>query len=291
MISAPSEAFPTPSAASSSSHATRANFRPSKRFREEAKTTASKGLRSSAKRKLARWNRAQAVGALFSPETGILDSHALMLALRGDAADSSAVFAFRTPFLRARLESHAVRISAGGREPTAATARVMVNCAGLNASAVARAVEGADACERSGHAIRQGQLFRTWRPRSVRTSDLSGAAGARSRGAFDFRLAGQARFGPDVEWVDAIDYGVNPARSEGFVAAIRRYWPGLPNRALTPAYSGIRPKLGGPNDPAADFRIEAQTFGDAMLVNLFGIESPGLTSSLAIAGHVLSLVG
>ena len=106
-----------------------------------------------------------------------------------------------------------------------------------------------------------------------------------------FDLAGQARFGPDVEWVDAIDYGVNPARSEGFVAAIRRYWPGLPNRALTPAYSGIRPKLGGPNDPAADFRIEAQTFGDAMLVNRFGIESPGLTSSLAIAGHVLSLVG
>ena len=231
----------------------------------------------------------RAVGALFSPETGILDSHALMLALRGDAADSSAVFVFRTPFLRARLEGHAVRISAGGREPTAATARVMVNCAGLNASAVARAVEGRRR-ERSGHGYAKGNYFalggRAPFERLIYPAPQVHGLGVH----LTFDLAGQARFGPDVEWVDAIDYGVNPARSEGFVAAIRRYWPGLPNRALTPAYSGIRPKLGGPNDPAADFRIEAQTFGDAMLVNLFGIESPGLTSSLAIAGHVLSLV-
>ena len=171
--------------------------------------------------------------------------------------------------MRARVESHAVRISAGGREPTEATARVMVNCAGLNASAVARAVEGADVASVPDTRYAKGNYFalggRAPFERLIYPARPVHGLGVHST----FDLAGQARFGPDVEWVDAIDYGVNPARSEGFVAAIRRYWPGLPNRALTPAYSGIRPKLGGPNDPAADFRIEAQTFGDAMLVHRF----------------------
>ena len=103
-------------------------------------------------------------------------------------------------------------------------------------------------------------------------------------------LGGQARFGPDVEWVEAIDYGVNPARGVCFANAIRRYWPGLPEAALAPAYCGIRPKLGGPGDPAADFRFDALRRGDIVVVSLFGIESPGLTSSLAIADHVLGMI-
>ena len=103
-------------------------------------------------------------------------------------------------------------------------------------------------------------------------------------------LAGQARFGPDVQWVDTINYEVDPRRGDGFADAIRRYWPALPDGALTPDYSGIRPKLGGPNDPAADFRIDGpEVHGVPGLVNLFGIESPGLMASLAIADHVLEV--
>ena len=103
-------------------------------------------------------------------------------------------------------------------------------------------------------------------------------------------LAGQARFGPDVEWIDALDYDVDPRRCAGFYAAIRRYWPQLPDDSLAPAYAGIRPKLGGPEDAAADFRIDDTRVGDAQIVNLYGIESPGLTASLAIAAHVASLI-
>ena len=232
----------------------------------------------------------RAVGALLSPETGILDGHGFMLALQGDAIDNGAAFAFHTPFLRARVESRAVRIFAGGAEPTEATARLMINCAGLNASAVARAVEGADVSSVPETRYAKGVYF-SLGGRAPFARLIYPAPQVHGLGVhLTFDLAGQARFGPDVEWVDAIDYGVDPGRSEGFAAAIRRYWPGLPDRVLTPAYSGIRPKLGGPNDPAADFQIDTQTSGRAMLINLFGIESPGLTSSLAIADHVLSLV-
>ncbi len=229
-------------------------------------------------------------GALLSQETGILDSHGLMLALQGDAVDVGAAFAFRTPFLRARVENHAVRVFAGGAEPTEATARLIVNCAGLNASAVARAVEGADVASVPETRYAKGNYF-SLGGQAPFAHLIYPAPQVHGLGVhLTFDLAGEARFGPDVEWVDGIDYDVDPARSEGFAAAIHRYWPGLSNRALTPAYSGVRPKLGGPNDPAADFRIEAQTFGEATLVNLFGIESPGLTSSLAIADYILSLV-
>jgi len=101
-------------------------------------------------------------------------------------------------------------------------------------------------------------------------------------------LAGSARFGPDVEWIDTIDYRVDPARADGFDAAIRRYWPGLPDAALAPGYAGIRPKTAGPDDPASDFQIDGPaTHGVPGVVNLFGIESPGLTASLAIARRVV----
>ena len=232
----------------------------------------------------------KAAGALLSQETGILDSHGLMLALEGDAVDAGAALAFRTPFLRARVENHAVRVFAGGAEPTEATARLMVNCAGLHASAVARVVEGADAASVPETRYAKGNYF-SLGGRAPFAHLIYPAPHVHGLGVhLTFDLAGEARFGPDVEWVEAIDYGVDPGRSEGFADAIHRYWPGLPKRALTPAYCGVRPKLGGPNDPAADFRIEAQTFGEAMVVNLFGIESPGLTSSLAIGDYVLSLV-
>ncbi len=230
-------------------------------------------------------------GALLSPETGILDSHAYMHALQGDAAEQGAVFALRTPFARASVDGSALRIFAGGAEPTEVTARLLVNCAGLHASAVARAIEGADLASIPETRYAKGNYFalggRAPFGRLIYPAPQVHGLGVH----LTFDLAGQARFGPDVEWVDKLEYGVDPTRSEGFAEAIRRYWPGLPDRALTPAYSGVRPKLSGPDDPAADFRIEVDIRGAASLVHLFGIESPGLTSSLAIADHVLGLVG
>ncbi len=230
-------------------------------------------------------------GALFSPETGILDSHAYMHALHGDALDAGAVFAFRSPFLSARVEAGALRIFAGGAEPADVTARALVNCAGLNASIVARAVEGAGATAIPETRFAKGNYFalggRAPFERLIYPAPQAHGLGVH----LTFDLAGQARFGPDVEWVDRVDFAVDPSRSAGFAEAIRRYWPGLPDRALTPAYCGIRAKLGGPGDPAADFRIDVRDLGGATVVDLLGIESPGLTSSLAIAGHVVSRLG
>lgn len=230
------------------------------------------------------------VGALFSPETGILDSHAFMLALQGEAVDAGAAFAFRTPFVSASLDAGSLRIRAGGAEPTEVRARALINSAGLDASLVARAIEGADAAKIPRTRFAKGNYFalggRAPFERLIYPAPQVHGLGVH----LTFDLAGEARFGPDVEWIDVVDYRVDPRRSDGFAEAIRRYWPGLPRRALTPAYSGVRPKLGGPEDPAADFRIDVERRGAATLVNLYGVESPGLTSSLAIAQHVVSLI-
>jgi len=230
-----------------------------------------------------------AVAALLSEETGILDSHAYMAALKADAEAAGAAFAFNTPFERAVESKGSLVISAGGAEPTQVSARMLINCAGLHATEVARAVDIVDAAGVPETRLAKGNYFA-----------LSGGApfshliypAPHTHGLgvhLTFDLGGQVRFGPDVEWVEAIDYRVDPGRGAGFEAAIRRYWPNLPQTALMPAYSGIRPKLGGPDGPAADFHIEATRFGDAVAVNLFGIESPGLTSSLAIADYVLEI--
>lgn len=230
-------------------------------------------------------------GALLSPETGIVDSHAYMLALQGEAEDHGAVFAFRTPFQRAEVERHAVHVFAGGDEPSRVSARLLINCAGLQASLVARRIEGADLGRVPDTRYAKGNYFaligRAPFQRLVYPAPQTHGLGVH----LTLDLAGQARFGPDVEWVDDLNYDVDPRRGDGFAAAIRRYWPDLPDNALVPAYSGIRPKLGGPEDPAADFRIDEERFGDASIVNLYGIESPGLTSSLAIADHIADCVG
>ncbi|MEX0808766.1 MAG: NAD(P)/FAD-dependent oxidoreductase [Dongiaceae bacterium] len=222
--------------------------------------------------------------AIHSPSTGIVDSHGFMLALQGDAEADGATIAFNTPFERATVTPEGFTVDCGGAEPMRLQARNLVNAAGLGAQAVAGAIEGLAPAAVPLRRIAKGNYFllQGKAPFSRLIYPVPEAAGLGVHLTLD--LDGRARFGPDVEWVETLDYEVNPARGESFYGAIRRYWPDLADGALLPGYSGIRTKLHGPGEPAADFRIDGpEAHGVAGLVNLFGIESPGLTSALAIA--------
>lgn len=229
-------------------------------------------------------------GALLSPSTGIIDSHAFMLALLGDAEAQGATIAYGTTVSALESVIGGIALSFDGDpEPTLKT-RLVVNCAGLNAIEVAHATLGLPKAFIPRAYYAKGSYF-TLSGRSP-TSHLiypmpePGGLGIH----LTLDLAGQARFGPDVEWVDAPDYEVDPARANTFVSAVRAYWPGLEVARLTPGYAGVRPKIVGPGEPAADFRIDGPVaHGVPGIVNLFGIESPGLTSSLAIAAEVARL--
>jgi L-2-hydroxyglutarate oxidase LhgO len=225
--------------------------------------------------------------ALLSPSTGIIDSHAFMLALRGDAEDAGAVCAFHTPLLRAKAGGGRIELDAGGQAPMALECRLLVNAAGLGATSIARSIDGMP-IELIPHAyLAKGNYFsctaRAPFSRLIYPVPEPGGLGVH----LTLDLAGQARFGPDVEWVDTIDYAVDPARAERFYPAIRRYWPALPDGALVPGYSGMRPKIVPPAVAVQDFLIQGpRDHGVEGLINLFGIESPGLTSSLALADYV-----
>jgi L-2-hydroxyglutarate oxidase LhgO len=224
-----------------------------------------------------------AAAALLSPETGVLDSNGFMLALKGEAEDAGAAVAFHAPFLSARGRRGGFEAEIGGAEPMRLQVGALVNAAGLAASRVARSIEGSGEVPETLYA--KGNYF-ALSGRAPFTRLIYPAPHTHGLGVhLTFDLGGQARFGPDVEWVERIEYSVDPRRMEGFAEAIRRYWPGLPDDALSPAYCGIRPKISGPDDPAADFRIDSPAPG---LVNLYGIESPGLTSSLAIGEQVVA---
>ena len=232
----------------------------------------------------------QCEAALLSPSTGIIDSHALMLALRGDAEDAGAAFAFRTPLLRARAAGGGIELDTGGEAPFALQCRVLVNAAGLGAPAVARSLDAMPVDRIPPAYLAKGSYFNcAVKPpfsRLIYPVPAQGGLGIH----LTLDMSGQARFGPDVEWIDAIDYAVDPARAERFYPAIRRYWPELPDGALTPAYSGIRPKIVPPAVAVQDFLIQGpRQHGVCGLINLFGIELPGLTSALAIADHVAEL--
>jgi L-2-hydroxyglutarate oxidase LhgO len=225
--------------------------------------------------------------ALLSPSSGIIDSHAFMLALRGDAEAAGAAFAFHTPFVCAHADGAALVVETGGDEPMVISCRTLINAAGLRAEQVARAVREIAPERVPRIRLAKGNYFvlsgRAPFSRLIYPAPVPGGLGTH----LTLDLAGQARFGPDVEWIEAIDYRVDPARASAFYAAVRRYWPDLPDGALRPGYAGIRPKLSGPGEPASDFRIDdARVHGVPGLINLFGLESPGLTASLAIADHV-----
>jgi L-2-hydroxyglutarate oxidase LhgO len=230
--------------------------------------------------------------ALHSPSTGIIDAHAYMLALLAEAQAHGATLACRHRVTRLVLEDRCVLIGVNGAEP-ALRARLLINCAGVEAPALATLIEGFP----PGHIPRAYLAKGSYFTLSVRPPfrrliyplpEHAGALGIH----LTLDLAGRARFGPDLEWVERCDYGVDPRRGGRFYAAIRRYWPGLANGTLEPGYAGIRPKISGPGEDAADFRIDGEaTHGVGCVLNLFGIESPGLTASLALAGEAVGRIG
>ena len=238
----------------------------------------------------------RADAALLSPSTGIVDSHGLMLALQGDLEAAGGAVALRSPLegLRCGHAAHATHVArVGGDAAMEIEARIVVNAAGLWAPLVASGFSGLDERHVPTARYAKGHYFslagRAPFSRLVYPVPPEGGLGVH----LTLDLAGQARFGPDVEWISPstpadIDYRVDERRMASFEEDIRAYWPGLPEGALAPAYSGVRPKLSGPGEPAADFLIQGpQVHGIAGLVNCFGIESPGLTSCLSIAEEVL----
>ncbi len=230
------------------------------------------------------------VGALLSPSTGIVDSHAFMLGLLGDAQAKGATLVCRTPVTGLQWQGGYVEIAVNGEAMPQLRARLLVNAAGLDAPALAAAMAGFPPEHVPAARYAKGSYFalsgRSPFSRLIYPVPEPGGLGIH----LTLDLAGRARFGPDVEWVDRPDYRVAPARAEKFYAAIRRYWPALPDNALMPAYAGVRPKLHGPREPAADFRICGPAeHGRAGVIHLFGIESPGLTASLAIAETVAAM--
>jgi L-2-hydroxyglutarate oxidase LhgO len=227
------------------------------------------------------------VAALLSPDTGIIDSHALMLALLGDAEAAGASLVTRSPVEGAECRADGFVLELGGTEPMRLHARSLVNAAGLGAVPLARRLAGFPAALVPTPRYARGNYFALQgrSPFSRLIYPIPEAAGLGVHLTLD--LGGQARFGPDVEWIAEPGYKVDPARAAAFYPAIRRYWPGLPDGALQPAYAGVRPKIHGPDEAAADFMLLGpREHGLAGLVQLFGIESPGLTCSLALAEAV-----
>lgn len=226
------------------------------------------------------------VAALHSPETGIVDAHGLMLALRGELEDHGGAIAFNSAIVRGALDAGDAMLTLN--DGAQLRCRIVINAAGLDAHAIAAAIEGAQAP--APLTLAKGSYFGCARKpafsRLIYPAPVDGGLGVH----LTLDLGGRMRFGPDVEWLDhgdpaRVDYSVDPARADAFYAAIRTYWPALPDGALTPDYSGCRPKLSARGAPAADFEIARH----GALINLFGIESPGLTSSLAIGAHVAAL--
>jgi L-2-hydroxyglutarate oxidase LhgO len=235
--------------------------------------------------------------ALLSPSTGIVDSHALMLALQGEAEDHGAMLALKSPVQRLQaLPGGGLAVHVGGDEPMTVQARTVVNSAGLHAQALARRTEGLDAVQVPPSHWARGHYFALpGRPafgRLIYPLPVAGGLGVH----LTLDLGGQMRFGPDVQWVPttalgAEDYSVDAALAGAFEQAVRRFWPDLPTGRLQPAYAGLRPKPHAPGEPAADFIVSGPAeHGVAGLVNLFGIESPGLTAAIVLGEHVAAVL-
>jgi len=230
----------------------------------------------------------QCTAALLSPATGIIDSHSYMLALQGDAEANGAMLAFFSPIERASAVGDGIELEIGGAEPMKLRARLVVNSAGLHAPELARKIEGMPADKIPTAYYAKGNYFtlagRSPFSRLIYPVPVPGGLGVH----ITVDMGGQAKFGPDVEWIPGIDYTVDPHRADKFYAAVRKYWPGLKDGALQPGYAGIRPKIVPPGAPAQDFTIQGPAeHGVAGLIHLFGIESPGLTASLALAERVV----
>lgn len=236
-------------------------------------------------------------GAIVSPVSGIFDSHAYFLALQGELEDAGGSIAFGTPLISGAVEAGRVRLETGGANPATILARTVVNAAGHDAIRVAALIEGPHTAHLPAPHYVKGSYFtiqgHTPFSRLIYPMPTTSSLGLH----LTIDLAGRGKVGPDAEWLpdDArppFDYRVDPARAKLFHAEVTRYWPGLTLERLSPDYAGVRPKLVPEGAPSGDFRIEGpETHGSAGLINLLGIESPGLTSSLSIAQQVAELAG
>ncbi len=234
----------------------------------------------------------QCTAALLSPATGIVDSHSYMLALQGDAENHGAMLAVHSPVTAGRITGEGIELEVGGTEPMRLRCRLVINSAGLHAPAVAGKIAGMPSDRIPTAYYAKGNYFtltgRSPFSRLIYPVPVPSGLGVH----ITVDLGGQAKFGPDVEWIPDIDYSVDPHRSDKFYAAVRKYWPALKDGALQPGYAGIRPKIVPPGAPAQDFTIAGPAdHGVPGLIHLFGIESPGLTASLALAEHVRALAG
>jgi L-2-hydroxyglutarate oxidase LhgO len=212
-----------------------------------------------------------------------------MLAMQGDAGNGGGTFVFHSPVTGGAVRDDGLALHVGGAEPMTLLARTVINSAGLHAQELAGALDGfpRDRVPPTHYAKGNYYQLATRAPFSRLIYPMPNNAGLGVHITLD--LAGQGRFGPDVEWTDRIEYSVDPRRADGFYAAIREYWPGLPDGSLVPGYAGIRPKIVPPGAPPADFVIQGpRDHGVPGIVNLFGIESPGLTASMAIADEVVA---
>jgi len=230
------------------------------------------------------------VRALFSPSTGILDVHALMRALARDAQQAGASLARNAPVLGGRVADTGIELRVGGDSQGTLRARTIVNAAGLHAQDVAHSIEGVPPASIPDTHYAKGHYFvlKGSSPFSHLVYPVASGGGLGVHVTLD--MAGRVRFGPDVTWVQEIEYSFDESRAPSFYAAIRRYYGGLQDGALEPGYTGIRPKIVGPGKPPADFVIQGpEAHGLPGLVNLYGIESPGLTASLALAEDVVAL--
>jgi len=231
------------------------------------------------------------LAAFHSPATGIIDSHGLMLAYEADAEAAGATIVLRAPVLGGRATGRGFALEIGGAEPMTLDCALLVNSAGLEAPALARRIDGLPPAALARDYYCRGVYFTLSgrAPFQRLVYPVPEAAGLGVHLTLD--LGGQARFGPDTEWIDGIDYTVDPRRGDKFYAAIRTYWPGLKDGALQPGYAGIRPKINGPREASADFVVQGPAeHGVPGLVNLYGIESPGITASLPLADHVARLL-
>jgi L-2-hydroxyglutarate oxidase LhgO len=229
--------------------------------------------------------------ALLSPSTGVIDSHALMLALEGDLEAHGGMVVLQTPVSACSVEDEGIIVETGGSDAIDVRTRYLVNCAGLRAPTVARGIRGLDQAfvPRAYYAIGHYYRLSGRSPCEHLIYPVPEPGGLGIHLTVD--LGGQAKFGPDVRWIDGVDYSFDDSRFETFLAAIRTYLPDIDADRIAPDYTGIRPKIVGPGEAAADFRIDGpRDHGTPGVVNLFGIESPGLTASLAIGDYVADLL-
>ena len=262
------------------------------KYRRQAETNGVADLRMLSAAEVAELEpEVRGVAGFLSPSTGIIDSHGLMLAYLGDAEARGASLALASPVVSGTVTDEGIVLEVGGKEAMRVVCRTVVNAAGFHAQAVARSIAGipADTIPPTYYAIGHYYTLAARAPfrrlvYPVARQDWLGVH-------VTIDLGGQVKFGPDFNWIDRIDYRFDESREAAFYEAIRRYYPGLRNGTLQPGYTGIRPKIAGPGAPAPDFVIHGpREHGVEGLANLYGIESPGLTASLAIADHVAALL-